>query len=185
MTAARLLLLAVLCVAMPVAAAPVSEASVAALLQRLGIERFGEEIARDIVQAVPPFVEMEASERDCAQGPMRTLVIGHMRQIFTEALGEQGAEHLATWNAFIDTPAGAVAADMVLANMRTGRMQPPPDTLSPEQLAQIEAFTQGQAFWALVSGFDQVHSFAPKRVKAASDEMARTCGIQVPVEALS
>ena len=116
---------------------------------------------------------------------MKELVLGHMRDIFTSTLGPDGAEHLAAWNAFLQTPVGARIGDLVTANMRAGAVQPLPRDMTAGDAAEMEMFMRSDAFRAFVRGFDQGQDFSPKRVQAAVDGLERTCGMVVALETLS
>lgn len=166
-------------------AAPAPESGVAELLERLGINTLGENIARDMVVSIPPFSDQDEATRQCAAGPVKELVLGHMRDIFTSTLGRDGAEHLAAWNAFLQTPVGARIGDLVTANMRAGAVQPLPRDMTAGDAAEMEMFMRSDAFRAFVRGFDQGQDFSPKRVQAAVDGLERTCGMVVPLETLS
>ncbi|MDR6990768.1 hypothetical protein [Luteimonas sp. 3794] len=185
MSARHVLGLVALLAGAPVQAAPAPEADVAALLQRLGLDLLGEEIARGVVASTPPFSTQAEAARQCAAGPMGDLILGHMRDIFTDALGPNGAEHLAAWDAFLQTPAGARIGDLVTANMRAGAVHALPDDMTAGDAAEVEIFMRSEAFGAFVRGFDQGMNFSPKRVQAAVDGFERKCRITVPVEMLS
>lgn len=185
MSARHVLGLVALLACAPVHAAPAAEDDVAALLQRLGLGLLGEDIARNMVESVPPFSTQDEATRQCAAGPMGELILGHMRDIFTDTLGPEGAEHLAAWDAFLQTPAGARIGDLVTANMRAGAVLPLPDDMTAGDAAEVEMFMRSDAFRTFVRGFDQGGDFSPRRLQAAVDGFERTCGLTVPVEMLS
>lgn len=185
MIARRVLVLVLLLAGTQAQAAPASEASVGMLLQRLGLDVLGEKIARDVVASTLPFSAQTVAAQHCAAGPMSDLVLGHMREIFGDTLGPDGAEHVAAWNAFLQTPVGARMGELVTTNMRAGAVQPLPDDMTAGDSAQVEMFMRGDAFRAFARGFAQGRAFSPKRVQTAVDEFERKCGISVPGAMLS
>ena len=168
-----------------VQAAPATEGGVAALFERLGLDALGENIARDMVVLIPPLHDQDDATRQCAAGPLKGLVLGHMRDLFVSTLGPDGAEHLAAWDAFLQTSAGARIGDLVTANMRAGTIRPLPDDMTAGDAAEAEMFMRSDAFRAFVLGFDQRRDFSPKRVQAAVDELEDKCGLVVPSKMLS
>ncbi|MCW4455143.1 hypothetical protein OK348_10055 [Flavobacterium sp. MXW15] len=185
MKAARAFAAAALLATGAACAAPASEAGVGALMERLGLDLASVEAANDIAASVPEFAGLDDARRQCVQAPLQKLMVQYGRQIFMHGLGDNGAEHVEQWNAFLQTPIGVRMAEVTRAGMQQGAILGVPPDMTPQEREQVDAFARSEAFASLASGFDQVLPMAPESVELLVAELEQQCGVSVSPEIFS